>query len=60
VKVFFGVAGSFLALCAVIFLLAAKRIVGPEVGLLMIVALFALYVGFGFLIVVYRLIHKLE
>ena len=59
-KIFLGVAGSFLGFCAIIFFLLARRVVGPEVALLMLVALFALYVGFGFLIFVYRLINKLE
>ena len=59
-KTFFGVVGSFLALVAVILVLLARRIIGFELAMLMVVALFALYVGFGFLIFVHRAISKLD
>ena len=51
---------SFSALAFTIIMLAANRVVGGELGLLMLVALFGLYFGFGVLIAVYRLVVKLE
>lgn len=59
-KVVAGIAASFIALAgAIVFLLAAK-IIKPGVALLMLVALVGMYVGFGILIAVYRLINKLD
>jgi hypothetical protein len=37
-----------------------KKIISFEMAILMLVALLAMYVGFGILIAVYRLIGKLE
>jgi hypothetical protein len=34
--------------------------IGPEMAKLMLVALLAIYIGFGFLIAVYRLMDRLE
>ena len=59
-KVVAGIAVSFIALAgAIIFLLVAK-IIPPAVAMLMLVALVGLYVGFGILIAVYRLINTLD
>ena len=44
---------------AIIFLLVARTI-SFEMGLLMLVALVGMHLGFGILIAVYRLISKLE
>jgi len=59
-KVVAGIAASFIGLAGtIIFLLAAKTI-SSGVAILMLVALVGMYVGFGILIAVYRLISKLE
>jgi len=51
---------SFTGFIGVIAFLWTNKIVGPEMGILMLVALFGLYFGFGVLIAVYRLVSKLE
>jgi len=59
-KVVAGIVISFAGLVgAIIFLLAAK-IISSGVAVLMLVALVGMYVGFGILIAVYRLISRLE
>lgn len=55
-----AVAGSFTALAVAILVLMARRIVSFQLALLMLVALLALYFGFGVLIAVHRFIGKLE
>jgi hypothetical protein len=55
-----GMAASFTGLAgAVIFLLVTKT-VSVQMGMLMLVALVGMHLGFGILIAVYRLIRKLE
>ena len=51
---------SFLACITAIVLMASNEVVTPQMGLLLGVALFGCYVGFGILIAVYRLINKLD
>ena len=59
-KIAVGMAASFTGLaCTVIFLLIT-RTVGAAIGILMLVALVGLHLGFGILIAVYRLVDKLE
>lgn len=51
------------SLCAIIGLiiyLVRVRVITPEMALLMFVALLGFYVGFGVLILVYRLVRRLE
>ena len=55
-----GIAASFIGLVGTIIFLLAMRIVSFEMAKLMLVALLGIYVGFGVLIAVYRLIAKLE
>ncbi len=55
-----GIAASFVGLVAVIIFLLVNKIVSFALAMLMLVALFGLYIGFGILIAVYRLIGKLE
>ena len=55
-----GVAASFVAVLAVIGWLAAEQVVTPQMAVLMSIATFGLYVGFGILIAVYRMINRLE
>jgi len=40
--------------------LAGTRVITPQLGLLLLIALAGLYVGFGILILAYRLISKLD
>ena len=59
-KVIAGIAVSFIGLAGTIIFLAVTKIISLELAKLMLVALFGMYVGFGFLIAVYRLIDKLD
>lgn len=59
-KVIAGIAASFTGLVATIILLWKAKIVSLEMAKLMFVALLGMYVGFGILIAIYRLISKLE
>jgi hypothetical protein len=59
-KMVVGIAASFTGLAgAVIFLLVTKT-VSAQLGILMLVALVGMHLGFGILIAVYRLIDKLD
>ncbi len=55
-----GIAASFIGLVGTIIFLSAMKIIGFEIAKLMLVALLGLYIGFGVLFAVYRLISKLE
>lgn len=46
-------------ICAIFFMLA-RNIISYDVALLMLIALFGMYLGFGVLIAVYRLVSKLK
>jgi hypothetical protein len=59
-KVAAGVAGSFTALVVLVLVLMMRDVVTFQLGLLMLVALLALYFGFGVLIAVYRFVGRLE
>jgi hypothetical protein len=59
-KVVAGSAISFTGLAGTIIFLSAAKIISLGVAILMLVALVGMYVGFGILIAVYRLISKLE
>ena len=57
------VAGAiFLFACLVIgvFILVRSGAVKPAVGLLMLISLLGMYIGFGILIAVYRMVMKLH
>jgi hypothetical protein len=54
-----GIVASFTGLSGTIIFLSKMEIISFEVAKLMLVALLAMYVGFGFLIAVYRFIGKL-
>ena len=60
IKLVVGIAASFIGLAGAIIFLSQAKIVGFEVAMLMLVALFGMYLGFGVLIAVYRLVCKLE
>ena len=55
-----GIAGSFAGLAGAIIFLLVMKIISLGMAKLMLVALLAMYVGFGILIAVYRLINKME
>ena len=59
-KVVAGIAASFTGLVGMIIFLSEMKIISFEVAKLMLVALLGMYVGFGILIAVYRLIGKLK
>ena len=59
-KIALGMAALFTGLAGTVILLMVYRVVSIQVALLMLVALLGMYVGFGILILVYRLISKLE
>ena len=59
-KVGVGIAASFAGLVGAIISLWIARIVSFEMAMLMLVALLGLYIGFGVLIAIYRLVAKLE
>jgi xanthosine utilization system XapX-like protein len=55
-----GIVVSFAGLAGTIILLLEAKIISFAMAMLMLVALLGIYVGFGFLIAVYRLISKLD
>lgn len=55
-----GIAASFAGLAGTIIFLSVAKIVSVEMAMLMLAALLGLYVGFGVLVAVYRLIRRLE
>ena len=59
-KVVAGIVVSFASLAGTIILLAVTRTISLAMAMLMLVALLGMYIGFGVLIAVYRLIGKLE
>jgi len=59
-KVAAGIAASFIGLVGTIIFLSIMKKISVEVAKLMLVALVGMYIGFGILIAVYRLIRKLE
>jgi hypothetical protein len=59
-KVVAGISASFVALVGTIIFLSGMKIISVAVAKLMLVALLGMYVGFGILIAVYRLIGKLK
>jgi hypothetical protein len=59
-KVVAGIAASFTGLVGTIIFLLERKVISVEMASLMLVALLAMYVGFGVLIAVYRLVDKLK
>ena len=59
-KVVAGIAASFTGLVGAIIFLSEAKIISFEMAMLMLVALLGMYLGFGVLIAVYRLVGKLE
>ena len=60
IKVVSGIAASFVGLAGTIIFLSGMEIVSFGMAKLMLAALLGMYVGFGVLIAIYRLIGKLE
>jgi xanthosine utilization system XapX-like protein len=59
-KVVAGIVISFTGLVVTILLLSEAKIISFAMAMLMLVALLGMYIGFGILIAIYRLIGKLE
>jgi len=59
-KVVAGIVVSFTALAGTIILLSKMKVISFEMAMLMLAALLGMYIGFGVLIAVYRLVDKLE
>jgi xanthosine utilization system XapX-like protein len=59
-KIVSGIVASFTGLVGTIIFLSEVKIISFEMAILMLVALLGMYIGFGILIAVYRLISKLE
>ncbi|MCZ6659595.1 MAG: hypothetical protein O7C67_20100 [Gammaproteobacteria bacterium] len=55
-----GIVVVFVGLVALIVVMLANQFVTFQMATLMLVALLGLYVGFGILIAIYRLVIKLE
>lgn len=55
-----GIAASFAGLVGTIIFLSEMKIITFEMAKLMLVALLAMYIGFGVLIAIYRLIARLK
>ena len=55
-----GAMTIFVSLVAGVFVLVRTGVINSAVGLLMLISLLGMYVGFGILIAAYRLILKLE
>lgn len=60
IKVAAAIAASFIVLAGSIIFMAQTETIGFQMAKLMLVALLAIYIGFGFLIAVYRFINWLE
>jgi hypothetical protein len=59
-KITAAVAASFTALVLLVLGLAGARVISFQLALLMCTALVGLYVGFGFLVLVARMVSKLR
>jgi len=59
-KMVVGMAASFTGLASAIIFLLVTKTVSAQVGILMLVALVGMHLGFGILIALYRLVDKLE
>jgi uncharacterized membrane protein YfcA len=59
-KAVVAIAASFTGLVGTIMFLSETKIISFEMAMLMLVALLGMYIGFGILIAIYRLIGKLE
>ena len=59
-KVVAGIAASFIGLVVTIMFVSAAKIISIEMAKLMLLVLLGMYIGFGILIAVYRLVGKLK
>ena len=55
-----GVVLSFVALAGLVIYLSRSSVLTPEIGARMLGALTGLYVGFGILVLIFRLVLKLK
>ena len=59
-KIVAGIAASSITLAGTIVFLSEAKIISFEMAKLMLVALFGMYLGFGVLIAVYRLVARMK
>ena len=61
-KIFFaaGAVSVFIGIAIGVFALVRSGAIEPGLGILMLICLLGMYVGFGILIAVYRLVNKLQ
>ena len=59
-KLVAGIVALFTALVAAIIFLSASKVISFTAAILMLIALLGMYLGFGFLIAVYRFVGKLK
>ena len=59
-KVALAIAASFVGLVGLTIYLTLAAVLTPQQGLLILVALAALYIGFGILVLARRLVDKLD
>ena len=59
-RVALAFAAFFGGLAVTVVVLMVTRVISIQVALLMLVAILAMYIGFGILALVYKLINKLE
>jgi hypothetical protein len=55
-----GIVVSFIALAGTIILLSEMKVISFGMAMLLLAALLGMYIGFGVLIAVYRLMDRLE
>jgi len=55
-----AVVALFMGLIVAILVLAARKVITFELAMLMLIALFGIYLGFGFLIAVCRFVARLK
>jgi hypothetical protein len=60
VKAVLSVAALFVVLALAVFAAAAFGYITPQLAMLLLVALFGLYLGFGVLVAVYRFTSRLK
>lgn len=55
-----GAVSAFIGAAIGVFALVRSGVIEPGLGILMLICLLGMYVGFGILIAVYRLVNRLQ
>ena len=55
-----GAVSAFIGIAVGVFILVRSNMIEPGLGILMLICLLGMYVGFGILIAVYRLVNRLQ